>query len=290
MSETIGRMSAADVASKFESLGGGSLNANGWAFGCEFGFFQRHVGIEPMGLLRWASIAPADLQRALERNFVGVDDPAAIEAREHTDWDWGYIQTTYGLNVDHTNIRRTDVSSEDAAAKIAAHLGYLRRKLVDDMAAREKLFVYRTYDHTMSDAAVSALADALGGATLCYVRVARDGETPFMAERTGANLIVGTIDRFAPRDGLLEYNPDGWEAVCRSVLRLLEQEKMMNVTECNGSAAAVEYWKDKWERSDAMLRATAETKASASTAPHTDPEVIDLAMRVERALAWLIAR
>ena len=47
-----------EIAMRFESLGGGGLNENGWAFGCEFGYFQRHAGVEPLGLLRWASIAP----------------------------------------------------------------------------------------------------------------------------------------------------------------------------------------------------------------------------------------
>ena len=40
------------VASNFESLGGWQLlQLTRWAFGCEFGFFQRQAGIEPMGLL-----------------------------------------------------------------------------------------------------------------------------------------------------------------------------------------------------------------------------------------------
>ena len=62
----LARFTSADVASRFESLGGGSGSEGAWSLGCEFAFFQRHAGIEPAGLLRWASIGPASLAAALE--------------------------------------------------------------------------------------------------------------------------------------------------------------------------------------------------------------------------------
>src|SRR5271157_2790486 len=95
-----------ELAALFESLGGGSLNANGWAFGCEFGFWQRSLGVEPLGLLRWASIAPNDLLRGLDSGFAGVDDIADIEAREHTGSDWGITQRKYGMYLDHSGMNR----------------------------------------------------------------------------------------------------------------------------------------------------------------------------------------
>src|SRR5436309_528289 len=40
-----------NLALQFESLGG-------TGHGCEFGVFQRSLGVEPLGLLRWADLGP----------------------------------------------------------------------------------------------------------------------------------------------------------------------------------------------------------------------------------------
>jgi hypothetical protein len=83
-----------------------------------------------------------------------------------------------------------------------------------------KSWVYKTYDHVLSEGALERLAASVGryGATLCYVRHAAERNPPFTAERWGPHLIVGYIDRFAPQSGRNEYNDAGWEAVCRAML------------------------------------------------------------------------
>jgi hypothetical protein len=214
-------MSVSDVAMRFESLGGGGLTANGWAFGCEFGYWQRSLRLEPLGLLRWASIRPENLKRGLEAGFLGVDDPKALELREHTAADWGAVQTTYGMHLDHTNMDRAEVTQKDAIERVTKGLGFLRHKLLSDLKEGEKLFVYRTFDHTLDDEMQMALANAVrshGESTLLYVQIETEDHPAFTAVRKSSNLIVGYIDHFAPRNGRLDYNPEGWEAVCRAAL------------------------------------------------------------------------
>lgn len=214
-------LNPAEVAARFESLGGGGLNANGWVFGCEFGFFQRHHGVDPLGLLRWTSIAPVDLLRGLLCRFKGVEDEAAIEMREHTDWDWGITQRTYRMYLDHSGMRRTEISRDEAARRIARSLGRLRERFIEDLAVGEKLFVYRTYDHTLPESALEALSSVLrrrGRGTLCYVQAADADHPAFTAERRNESLIVGRIDWFAPQKGEMNYS--GWEAVCRAMLQV----------------------------------------------------------------------
>lgn len=216
-------MTPADVASQFESLGGGSMNANGWAFGCEFGFWQRAVGIEPIGLLRWASIDPANLQRGLAAQFEGISDPHAISMRNNPVPDWCVTQDTYRILYDHTGLSRERLSKDQAASRMAAILGRLAERLIEELTAADKMFTYHTYDHIMPDADVAALAAAVsryGGATLFYVQTTPPDRPEFSAERKAANLIVGYIDRFAPRNGRIDCNPIGWEAVCRAALAL----------------------------------------------------------------------
>lgn len=213
--------SAKTIAEQFESLGGGSLNLNGWGFGCEFGYWQRSLHLEPLGLLRWASISPDNLLRGLEAGFAEVEDEAALELRALTGSDWGYTQTTYGLYMDHSGMEQDKVPAAQAKATLAKSMGFLRDKLLQDLALGEKLFVYRTYDHIVDDGMQCALADAigrLGKGVLCYVQHAVEGRLPFTAVRKTPNLIVGYIDHFAPVEGRLDYNPIGWEAVCRAAL------------------------------------------------------------------------
>jgi hypothetical protein len=210
------------VASQFESLGGGSLQANGWAFGCEFGFFQRHAGIEPMGLLRWASIASEDLIEGLRNRFEGVGDVSLLELRAHTGQDWGATQTRYRIYLDHSNIDRKSSSEEEAKRKICTGLAFLRNKLLEDLENGDKIFVYRTYDHVLSNSQLDRLANAVnsyGPNLLLYVtQCGSETPPPFTAEMRRPGLLVGYIDHFAPGNGELVYNNSGWEAVCRAAI------------------------------------------------------------------------
>src|SRR6202035_5517212 len=104
-----GPLSLAAVASRFESLGGGRAVEGGFAAGCEFGFFQRHAGVEPLGLLRWSSIAPTSLAAALESRFDGIDAADNVTVRSASGKDWGFVQTRYGMIVDHTGLALTSV-------------------------------------------------------------------------------------------------------------------------------------------------------------------------------------
>jgi hypothetical protein len=215
-------LSTAEVALRFESLGGGGMNSDGWGFGCEFGFFQRHSGVEPLGLLRWASIPPDELIRALQRRFEGIDDPAQLELVEHSGRDWGVVHRLWKARFDHSGLDRDEIGREEALRRVVRSFVLLRRKLLEDLAAAEKIFVYRCYDHVLSDATLDRLVAALGSygdATLLYVAEAAAGDAPLTVERRGPRLLYGRIDRFAPQNHQLIYNDSGWEAVCRAALK-----------------------------------------------------------------------
>ncbi len=215
------RLTDAEIALRFESLGGGGLNQNGWAFGCEFGFFQRHYGVEPMGLLRWASIAPDDLLHGLQTGFYEIEDPDAIEIRGRTDEAWLVTQKTYKIYIDHVPISREDASPRNLALRISRHLGFLRDKLISDLSLGTKLFIYHTYDHILLPSKVNAIAEAVGSygpATLCYVDAG--GGVPFTASRISDTLIWAHIDRFAPQGNQIVYNHEGWKTVCASILSI----------------------------------------------------------------------
>jgi hypothetical protein len=220
-------LQASVVASKFESLGGGSLNANGWAFGCEFGFFQRSCGIEPLGLLRWASVAPHNLLNGLRRGFEGVANTHSLQLRVHTGQDWGITQTEYGLYYDHSNMDRQTTSELAAKHQFAKYLNFLQKKFIEDLEAGEKIFVYRTYDHTLPFEERTRLANTIrsyGPGILLYVIQATEhSPPPFTVKYEGRGLMVGYIDHFVPYGGKLVYNDSGWEAICRNAVKLTDE-------------------------------------------------------------------
>jgi hypothetical protein len=219
---------AADVAAAFESLGGGGLDPSGWALGCEFAFWQRSVGSDSLGLLRWASIKPDNLLKGLQSGFKGVDDEDALHLRDNGDADWAITQMTYDMRIDHSGVDRAGTRMEDARKKLACHLGFLRDKLLEDLRHGDKLFIYRTHDHELEVAFLVQLTEAMrtyGKNTLCYVRHSDLSNRAFTAKRLSDGLIIGYIDHFAISPPNFTFpnfmwNPDGWEAVCRAALAL----------------------------------------------------------------------
>lgn len=215
-------ISISDLAGKFISLGGGSRNSDGWAFGCEFGFFQRHSGIEPINLLRWASVAPECLCLALETNFDEFDDIKNIILRENTSPYWGIVQTHFNVYSDHSGFDKATIPYEEAIKKVAVNFKFLKRLLIEDLISGNKIFVYRCYDHIISDTLLNRMQFAMknyGDSQLLYVAKTIDIELMFKVERRSPNILFGWIDHFAPKDGKLEYNDHGWEKVCRSALK-----------------------------------------------------------------------
>ena len=218
------RRSRSALAMRFESLGGGSDRQDGWGFGCEFGFFQRWCGAEPMGLLRWASVTPTNLAAGLRARFADIEDLAYIRMRypREKGGAWGVSQTRYGLQMDHLLTHSSE--PEDAAARrISRALDFLRRKLIEELEDGSKLFVHRVIGREMTETEVADLAGAVnayGHNTLLIVGLSTPDHPAFTAVRRHAGLVMGYIDRFAPDGDSLDSNNAGWEKLCLAVLAL----------------------------------------------------------------------
>ena len=215
----------AERAARFESLGGGSNRDDLWGYGCEFGYYQRSLGLEPLHFLRWSSIPPAGLLEGLQDGFDGISDPERITLLENDDPIWNLVHSQYGIRIDHTGMFRRDRSAEQARRGLVTHMSYLRDKFFEDLEQGGRILVYRTFDHVMPDAQLQAMAAAIaahGPAQLLYVRLAAEGRTTGHVDRVLPNLLVGHIDAFAPQPGgVLASNHDGWRRVCEAALRLV---------------------------------------------------------------------
>lgn len=216
-------ISGAELAAHFESLGGGVETEGAWAFGCEFGFFQRHAGAEPISLLRWASIAPTSLAAALESRFDGIDAPDELVMREDQGvTDWAFNQSRYQMRVDHTNLPLARISRTDAHRRLCRLLGYLSEKLIRDLESDEKIFVYRVIGREIDDAVLDRLARAMasyGRNRFLFVKKATDVKTRFTVHQAKPGFFVGYIDRFSTESEFqpFDHNHLGWGKLCHAV-------------------------------------------------------------------------
>jgi len=210
----------------FESLGGGSLHANGWGFGCEFGLFQRdYCGIEPLGLLRWASINPDALIKGLQTDFSGVFEAENFQLHtvpDHPHWHLHIVHNDISIKVDHTYLDKDKVTIDEAKSILTRSYQFLLKKFLDDLVAGDKILVYRVFDHVLPIKTLKILTALLqrhGVNKFLYVQTANSIEERFVIESHDPNLFVGKIDFFAPQPGCLKYNNSGWEKICREALK-----------------------------------------------------------------------
>ena len=205
---------------RFESLGGGGPLETGWGNGCEFGLIQRNSGAEPLGLLRWASIGPQNLIRALGRQLSDVGEPDSISISPHGN-RWAATETNYDIMLGNTQLLQVDVSKEEARRRVSARLRFLARKLGEDLTLGEKIFVYRVFGRKLDETTVANLHNAVrafGNGRLLYVTYADEHHPPGTVEMPQPGLLLGFIDWFsADREGIPGNFP-GWKNVCEAAL------------------------------------------------------------------------
>lgn len=201
----------------FESLGGRGL-------GCEFGMFQREFGAEPLGLLRWADMPFDGLIFALENRFEGVGTPENTElfvSRDGARPEWCTTDTR-GFMFMRAFVYEDEMPRERMWTQVLRRLVFLKDKLIADLEAGEKIFVYRLTDRNLEPDEVERLHRAVrsyGDNMLLYVRYEDAGHPNGRVELSALGLMIGYTDRFKMSpDGKLSATPPSasWTAICRN--------------------------------------------------------------------------
>ena len=201
------------LAMQFESLGRN----------CEFGLAQRQMGAEPLGLLRFSSVPPTRLLEALDRGFDGVETPATLTVYtkdESPRAEYLLRDATYGMNI-HTDIGRDRATPAEILKIACRNLAFLRRKLAEDLAAAEKIFVFQNAGSASLSQALPLLnmLRSFGPNTLLYV-------TEGPPEQAGAvrqldeDFLHGQVARLAPPEDVYDFDLPPWIAVCANAYRL----------------------------------------------------------------------
>jgi tetratricopeptide (TPR) repeat protein len=189
-----------ELLMQFESLG----------YNCEFGILQRRFGAEPLSLLRWTATGPDLLVDALNNQLDGVGLPE--NTRLYVDGDYRTRDTRYFMLM-HTFILPTQTTPEELLPKICKRLQYLRGKLLDDLRAAEKIFIYKAVE-PLTDAQIMPLwraVSAYGPNTLVVARIADAAHAPGTVRVVEPGLIVGYFDRTSTTDPSVDI----WLSICR---------------------------------------------------------------------------
>jgi hypothetical protein len=195
----------------FESLGDN----------CEFGLVQRVMGAEPLGLFRFAYIELPLLVRGLRSGFVGLGDPGTVEVTvDSGDREYMVRESVYGMTY-HTFQYEQQISIETVREQQSARLHFLRRKLMDDIAAGEKIFVLKRLPPLRPEEVMSVFAtlNEQGRNWLLWVVPSDAAHPPGMVEILLPGLLRGYMDRFAPKENAHGLSREAWTSLCVAAWR-----------------------------------------------------------------------
>jgi hypothetical protein len=138
----------------------------------EFGLVQRKLGLDVLGLFRFADTPLPGLLAAFAEDFSAIGDPTALTIALNEAPRPEYVVTLprYGFRW-ATQTYSDEADAETALKRQAMKLGYLRRKLLETLRGPGRIFVLRR-DAALREEEVRPLADALaryGRHTLLYV-------------------------------------------------------------------------------------------------------------------------
>jgi hypothetical protein len=200
-----------DLMLQFESLGQN----------CEFGLVQRRCKAEPLGLLRFSSTPLPQLLAALEARFEGMGAPESIHVEPSANGREYMVRDSRFGFLYHAFVATGAMEAADIHRREARRVPFLVRKLLEDLQAGEKTFVFRGMG-AMEEEEVFPLAMALrryGPNTLLFVNLADAAHPAGTLEVRGPGFWVGYLDRFAPADDAGDFELAQWVTLCRAAYR-----------------------------------------------------------------------
>ena len=189
---------------------------------CEFGSVQRRYAAEPLGLLRWNDVQLDNLLVALAHRFEGMGEPDNTEMPIIGNGEYTIKDKRWDLWM-HTFQFEGQADPSVLQPKMCRRVVYLRDKLLEDLSAAEKIFVYCTA--AINADQIAQLHDALGAfgpVKLLAVQPAdaesdlkgAAGEVAQICERRW----VGFLNRLGvARSQFWDIAFDDWVSICRRV-------------------------------------------------------------------------
>ncbi len=186
---------------------------------CEFGFVQRKLGVDQLGLFRFTGSGdPFRIADAIRSDFQGFAEDGDLEAGELLG-EWIVKSRLYEF-VLHTGRFPYAISEADIVRKESVKLRYLARKFLEDIADADKLFVRRVEGG--DERGMHELFDAMrerGPVRMVWVTLADADNPPGSVREIRDGLFRGYIGYLAPLDRALENRPELWVDLLRRMKR-----------------------------------------------------------------------
>ncbi len=177
---------------------------------CEFGFVQRKLGVDQLGLFRFTgSSDPLRIADAIRADFAGFAEDGDLEAGELLG-EWLVKSRTFEFIL-HTGRFPYAISQADIVRKESIKLRYLARKFLEDLQDAAKVFVRRVEGG--DERGMLELFRALrerGPNRLVWITRADDDNPHGTLREVEDGLYRGWHGYFAPLDRALENRPDLW--------------------------------------------------------------------------------
>ncbi len=180
---------------------------------CQFGFVQRHFGIEPISLLRFAGVP--DLTGMIASGLRELGRPGTVgyfmAGREYM-----IREASYSIFY-HTFKHVEEISPDQLIAENETKLQYLARKFMEDLEDGETIWVSRRIvSNDISEiAALHAAMRRYGPNRLLWITPAPHDRRPGEVEWLGADLLRGYLAPDASNDPH-RFDPDHYRLLCRN--------------------------------------------------------------------------
>jgi hypothetical protein len=172
--------------------------------------------------LRFSYIELPLLWRGLHSGFEGLDNPDTIAVSiEGNDREFVVKESVYGMTY-HTFQYEHQISLATVREQQVARLRFLRRKLLEDIADGEKIFVIKRFPPLRPEEVLpiyTALNDR-GSSWLLWMAPSDASHPSGTVEILLPGLARGYLDRFAPSENAHDLSLDAWIAVCEAVSRM----------------------------------------------------------------------
>lgn len=206
--------------SEFESLGSN----------CEFGLVQRYVGLEPLGLLRWANITPERLAKLFESNFEGVGIPENTSLEITPTGEYSLRDKRYfGM---HTFLKVGQIPEEKLFRQMTRRLSFLKDKMIEDLQLAEKIFVYKFHQRNLTDYEIRRIFDAMrrfGPCRLLCVHHPWGNKQNHTLEDWGDGLFVGFMSELTSDPHDYSRHFDAWVGLCQGTRRLACMQSISSI-------------------------------------------------------------
>jgi hypothetical protein len=189
----------------------------------EFGIVQRHAGLDPLGLLRFARTPHlAALTAAIESGFTTFGQQGDFCLLIAPDGNFEAYSRNFKTSY-ATPIRWGAQEPQVVAQRLVARIAVLKRKFLEELAVASKVYVRKGRRDDLAQ--ILALGKALrrfGPNKLLWVVEAEEDHPAGTAEFMSVGIIVGRISKVDSGEDVTDAVFSEWVAVCERCLEIVQ--------------------------------------------------------------------